>query len=261
MTGAPVTPRDASSVILVRHGQPVGEPWQCFMVRRPIRSEFAADVFVFPGGKVDEADFDPRLRAYVRGHPTPESSPEGEDTWRALRLAAVRELFEEAGVLLAGAGDGSLVKLSEDEPRFAQYRDGLQSGALSLVDLAEREKLQFALDRLHPFSRWITPEPLPRRYDTWFFVAYLPDHQEPLHDARETIDSLWIAPRQALERSDRGEFPLVFATRKHLERMAGFRSVEEMIAATGASDLEPVMPRIVERDGRQDFLLPGEEGY
>jgi len=256
-----VPPRDASTVILVRHGHPTGRPWQCFMVRRHVRSDFAADVFVFPGGKVDEADFDPRLREHVSGHPSPECTVEGTDAWRGLRLAAIRELFEEAGVLLATRTDDSLVKLTEDEDRFSWYRESLQKGSSTLLELAEAENLRFALDRLHPFSRWITPEPLPRRYDTRFFVAYLPEHQEPLHDARETTDSVWITPRQALERFDAGDFPLVFATYKHLERMARFHSVEEMISATGASDLEPVMPRIIDRDGREDFLLPGDPGY
>ena len=105
----PVEPVDASTVILVRHGEPVGSPWQCFMVRRHVRSDFAADVYVFPGGKVDPEDADPALLRWVEGHPSPENQPEGAEVWRALRLAAVRELFEEAGVLLAVRQDGAVV--------------------------------------------------------------------------------------------------------------------------------------------------------
>jgi 8-oxo-dGTP pyrophosphatase MutT (NUDIX family) len=257
----PVRPVDAASVILVRHGQPVGSRWQCFMVRRPVRSEFAADVFVFPGGKVDAADRLPDAARYVREHPGP-LALEDEETRLALRLAALRELFEEVGVLLATRDAGGLLRFAgEDEGRFALYRRRLQAGELSMLDLARAERLCFAADRLHPFSRWITPEPLPRRYDTRFFVAYLPDGQEPLHDARETVDSVWISPKDALDASRQGEFPLVFATEKHLERMARYPSIEQMIASVAPAGLEPVMPRIVQRGGETAFLLPGDEGY
>jgi 8-oxo-dGTP pyrophosphatase MutT (NUDIX family) len=260
MTERPVQPRDASTVILVRRGQPVGEPWQCFMVRRHVLSDFAADVFVFPGGKVDEGDYDERLAMYVVGHPAIDGAGDGLSTWRALRLAAVRELFEEAGVLLA-TRDGDLADLSGHQEQYSRLRQELQSGDTTLLEMAQSQGLRYPLDRLHPFSRWITPEPFTRRYDTRFFVAYMPPHQEPLHDALETTDSVWIAPDKALEEYSAGRFPLVFATEKHLERMARYRSIEDLIASTAASDLEPVMPKVVEDGGTERFLIPGDPGY
>jgi 8-oxo-dGTP pyrophosphatase MutT (NUDIX family) len=261
MTGEPsVAAKDAATVILVRHGEPVGTPWQCFMVRRHVRSEFAADVYVFPGGKVDAEDTADALTPYVEGHQSP--LEEQGALWRGLRVAAIRELFEEAGVLLAGRRDGPLLSLRGAEgERFARYRAQLQAGAMDMLDLAREEDLTYRADLLHPFSRWITPEGFPRRYDTRFYVAYLPDGQEPVHDAIETTHGAWIAPAEALQRYRDGKFPLVYATEKHLERMAGYRSVEEMIAATGAADLFPVMPKLIERDGEEAFLLPGEPGY
>jgi hypothetical protein len=123
------------------------------------------------------------------------------------------------------------------------------------------EGLALGAIMLHPFSRWITPEPLPRRYDTWFFVAELPDQQEPLHDAVETTESVWISPHDALARSERGEFPLVFATEMHLKRLARFASITDLIPSATPQDLRPIMPRIVRSEAETVFLLPGDEGY
>jgi 8-oxo-dGTP pyrophosphatase MutT (NUDIX family) len=260
--GSPVTPVDAATVILVRHGEPVGSPWQCFMVRRHIRSDFASDVYVFPGGKVDDADRDPALEPHIAWHPGPVVRGRDQRAWQGLLVAAVRELFEEAGVLLAYRDNQQLLRLvGEDGERFAEYRRHLRSGELDLGKLVRREGLTLAADRLHFFSHWITPVDFHRRYDTRFFVAYMPEHQTPLHDEEETVDSVWIAPRAALERFRDGEFPLVFATEKQLERMSRYRSIEQMIAETGEADLQPVMPRQVQHGGETKFLIPGDEGY
>jgi 8-oxo-dGTP pyrophosphatase MutT (NUDIX family) len=257
----PVEPVEAATVILARHGVPTGSPWQCFMVRRHIKSEFASDVFVFPGGKVDEADRSADSARFSIGHPGPEWGGD-EDHWRAIRLAALRELFEEAGVLLAQGRDGRTLHLAGPvNGRYQQYRRALHTGEISLVEIAEREDLIFALDALHLVSRWITPESFRRRFDTYFFVAYLPAGQQPDHDQRETTESVWITPREALERAAAGEFPLVFATEKHLERMAQFASVEEFIASAATADLRPVMPRMVRNGEDVRFLIPGDEGY
>jgi 8-oxo-dGTP pyrophosphatase MutT (NUDIX family) len=258
----PVQPVDAATVILVRHGVPLGTPWQCFMVRRHVRSEFAADVYVFPGGKVDAEDRRPDLMQFVLNHDEPHDRAESEVTWLALKLAGIRELFEEAGVLLANGPDGAPLRFEgANAGTFAEYRRKLQSGEMSMLDLARAEGLRYPADRLHPFSRWITPVISPRRYDTRFFVAYLPRGQEPLHDALETTDSAWIAPKNALRRYREGNFPLVFATEKHLERMSRFRSIEEMIASTEMADLQPVVPKAIKRGDQMVFLLPGDEGY
>jgi 8-oxo-dGTP pyrophosphatase MutT (NUDIX family) len=261
--GDPVKAVEASTVILVRHGIRSGSPWQCYMVRRHIRSEFASDVYVFPGGKVDAADADPLLTPYVASHPRPLGGPTiSDDFWKAIQLAAIRELFEEAGVLLARQQDGALLHIDEHSAgRYESYREALHRGELSLLELAQRERISFAADALHPLSRWITPESFPRRFDTHFFVALMPPHQTPLHDQRETTAGEWIAPGEALARYRSGNFPLVFATEKHLERLERFRSIEEMMAETALADLHPVMPRMVERDGEQIFLVPGDEGY
>jgi 8-oxo-dGTP pyrophosphatase MutT (NUDIX family) len=258
----PVRPVDASTVILVREGIPVGEPWQTFMVRRHIRSDFAADVFVWPGGKVDASDRDPELLELVDGHPLPGEGAVGLADWKAVRAAAIRELFEEAGVLLARHEDGRVLDLlGDDADRFDRYRRQLQAGSTSMVELARTEGLRYLADALHAFSRWITPTPFPRRFDTRFFVAVAPERQMPIHDRAETTASTWITPEDALDQFEAGEFPLVFATEQHLRRMETFHSIDEMIAACETANLEPVTPRVIDRDGEQGFLLPGDEGY
>lgn len=258
----PVRPVDAATVVLVREGVPVGEPWQTFMVRRHIRSDFASDVFVWPGGKVDESDRNPELLELVAGHPLPPETAAGLDEWKAVRAAAIRELFEEAGVLLARREDGAVLDLlGEDADRFDRYRRQLQAGTTSMIAIARKERLQYLADAMHAFSRWITPTPFPRRFDTRFFVAVAPERQMPIHDRAETTASTWITPEDALDRYEAGDFPLVFATEQHLRRMETFHSIDEMIAACETADLEPVTPKVTEKGGEQGFLLPGDEGY
>ena len=227
------------------------------MVRRHVHSDFAPDVFVFPGGKVDPADRDPELARWVGAH---EPSDNGAEL--ALRVAAIRELFEEAGVLLARRADGTVVDLSgEEQETFAEYRRRIHSEEISLGEMARAEGLELAVDLLHPFSHWITPEGFPRRYDTRFFAAQLPLGQSPLHDALETTDSVWINPGEGLQRFREGTFPLVFATERNLERMARFASLDEMVAATTSEDLQPIVPRMVREGAETRFLIPGDEGY
>lgn len=256
----PVQPVEAATVILVRESSDASQGWECFMVRRHVRSDFAADVFVFPGGKVDPADRDPGLLEVLSTDDGVQNDDAGGTAWFRLRVAALRELFEEAGVILARemvpVGDTELLTASRE-----LARGNLQSGRLTMLQVAREFGWCLDITQLHHFSRWITPDTLPRRYDTHFFVARLPADQEPLHDAIETTASLWISPVDALQRAERGDFPLVFATEKHLERMARYSAIDELIAATTPADLEAVMPRIIERDGATAFLLPGDEGY
>lgn len=255
-----VQPVDASTVILVRPGRLPSGAWECFMVRRHVKSDFAADVYVFPGGKVDPEDGDKGLLQHVVG--PPESGEGDAELWLPLRLCAVRELFEETGVLLARHPDGSKVAGSPDEVhRLQNARRALHAGELMLSEMAAREDLVFSIDTLHQISRWITPPSFPRRFDTRFFVAEHPEGQEPLHDALETTDGVWVAPGEALAAFAQGTFPLVFATERHLQLLSRFSSIEELIAATANADLTPVTPRVIRNGDEPVFLIPGDPGY
>jgi 8-oxo-dGTP pyrophosphatase MutT (NUDIX family) len=257
---APVVPRDAATVILAR--EVGGAPFECFMVRRHVSSDFAPDVYVFPGGKVDAEDREPSLLRHIDKDILRPTEVDFADGDLGFRVAALRELFEEAGVVLAVDSSGAMVRLgSTDADRFADDRRRLRRGETTLHAIADREGIRYTPGMLVPFSRWITPTTFPRRYDTRFFVAMLPDGQDPLHDDYETTAGRWIAPSRALELYRQGEFPLVFATEKHLEKLASYPSLRAVIESVRPNDLEPVMPRPVDRDGATEFLLPGDEGY
>lgn len=231
------------------------------MVRRHVGSEFAPDVYVFPGGKVDESDRDTALVA-VTDITGSRAGVQFSDDDSAFRMAALRELFEEAGVLLALDGTGEIVEISGDRTEiYTCLRKQLHEGTITLSDVARQTSVRYAIDRLHPFSRWITPSGIPRRYDTRFYLALMSDGQEALHDAVETTHGTWIAPDEALRRHEGGDFPLVFATVKHLERMRRFPTLDSLFAGISDTDLAPITPRAVQRDGKSAFLLPGDPGY
>jgi 8-oxo-dGTP pyrophosphatase MutT (NUDIX family) len=223
------------------------------MVRRPVRSEFAADVFVFPGGKVDPADHDPALETFFDA-PLPSNAPDRS----ASRTTAIRELFEEAGVLLT-AGDKANVDTGTRS--HDALRRQLRAGEIDLKDIANAEDLTLNVSALHPFARWITPETMPRRYDTWFYVARMPIGQAAQHDQVETVEGVWISPFEALRRAELGTFPLVFVTRKLLQRMQEHKSIDGLLDSISAQDLHPVMPKAVNRADGIVFLVPGDAGY
>lgn len=253
-TGA-VRARPAATVILIRSGTS-GEA-EIFMVRRAAGSRFAPDAFVFPGGTVVSDDHDDRTRArtpclspvsaHARllergGEPPP--SPECS---YGLFVAGVRELFEEAGVLLAAhEHGGALGRPSvELERSLSTDRVALQAGQIGLAQVVERHTLVLAPEELIPFSHWVTPTASPRRFDTRFFVTALPIGQTALHCRVETTHGEWIRPADALERSARRELKLVFATAAHLARLAEHRSVDEVIVFARTKRIRTVHPIMV----------------
>ena len=245
------TPRPAASVVLARPA--AGGGLETFMVRRSKESRFAADVFVFPGGTVAADDLaepmvaaapnlppDVALRRLGERGGTP---PADAKLAFGLHVAAVRELFEEAGVLLADdippRGGTSMVG-----DQLVVDRAALQRGERSLAELVARRGLYLALDRLVYFSHWVTPALSPRRYDTRFFVATMPPDQTALHCQVETTDGLWVAPGEALRRCEAGAFNLVSVTISHLERLATFASVEALLRFARSKQVRTVHPTL-----------------
>ena len=251
----PVVARPAAAVVLAR--EPATGGIEVYMVRRHVRSEFVPDAFVFPGGSVQQSDRDaeqtPRLCAPVAVDPADATA-----LGAGFRAAALRECFEEAGVLLARRGDALLAVARADGPRFATYRDGLNHGTLTLARLAATEGLVLATDALLHWAHWITPAAFPKRFDTHFFLAAMPQSQEAVHDRIETTDGVWIRPEDALARFERGTFPLVFATIHQLRALSGLASIAA--AHQRFVGVPPLIgPRVVRRDGRDVILLPDEE--
>jgi UPF0716 family protein affecting phage T7 exclusion/8-oxo-dGTP pyrophosphatase MutT (NUDIX family) len=259
--------RDAATVMLVRDG-PGG--MEVFMLRRNLNSDFVGGAYVFPGGAVDEADRAADLEAICDGRTDAQAShilgvsQGGLAFW----VAAIRECFEEAGVLLAypeAESDGGHVISFRDEAvaaRFAAQRDAVNAGRLRLVDLCRMEGLRLDARRIHYFSHWITPLGAPRRYDTRFFVAAAPPEQVPLHDDRETIAHLWVTPAAALEREGRGELEMLLPTIKNLEAISRFNRASDLLAAASAIEHVPaIQPRVVRDSEGVRIVLPGDEGY
>jgi 8-oxo-dGTP pyrophosphatase MutT (NUDIX family) len=260
---AMVTVRDAATVMLVRDAPDL----HVFMLRRNLNADFVGGAHVFPGGAVDPDDGLAEVEARAPGRSDVDASrllgrPSGGlGFW----VAAIRESFEEAGVLLARRR-GSAGPIDLDDPevagRFARARDALNGRRLRFVDLLADEDLVLDVTSLHLFSHWITPVGMPRRYDTWFFVAEAPEGHTYLHDNLETIESTWIRPTDAIERSSRGEVELIFPTFKNLEALTRFDTAAELVDyARTASAVGVTQPRIVRDASGTRLLLPGDAGY
>lgn len=255
--------RDAATVMLVRDGS---DGVEVFMLRRNLNSDFVGGAYVFPGGGVDPGDGAPDVEELCIGRTDAEASallgvPSGG---LAYWVAAIRESFEEAGLLLAVGPDDQMVRFDEaaTNERFAEHRRRVDAAEVALVDVARDEGLRLATDRIHYFSRWITPLGAPRRYDTRFFIAHPPEWQEPVHDDHEVIANLWIRPADALERHGRGEFELIFPTVRSLEALALFDTADQVVRhAAAISDVQPILPTIEDGEHGMRIVLPGDGAY
>ncbi|HWE70862.1 MAG TPA: hypothetical protein VG205_10885 [Acidimicrobiales bacterium] len=269
-----VTVRDAATVMLVRDGvDDDGEPAiEICMLRRNLASAFVAGVYVFPGGAVDPGDYGDDIEALCPGRTDAEASAElGIDSGGlAFWVAALRECFEEAGVLLAfRPADDDHDKerpLDTTDPaslaRFVGYRDALNAGTTRLLDVCRLEGLALDVGPVHYVSHWITPELAPRRYDTRFFIAVAPAGQVARHDDGETIASLWIRPLEALRRFDVGEIELLPPTIENLRTLGRFQSTAETMAwAEQVTDVPANLPIVLVEDGQVLILRPGDLGY
>ena len=238
--------RPAATVMLVRDAR---AGMEVFLLKRTGRASFAGGMFVFPGGRVDGDD---HLHRYdpVRMGPSQSQSAQVRalgSEWRGYWIAGIRESFEEAGLLLAYRGR-KLVSFAgaEERERFMAYRRPLHAGEITLFDICQRENLQLAVDRIHFHNRFVTPRGRPRRFDTRFFIAEAPAGQSGRHDENETVDSVWIAPREALARNAAGEFGLMEVTRLQLERLAKFDSAQSALSRAATNQrfrtYRPVLP-------------------
>lgn len=226
----PVAIRPAATVVLQRRN---GGRNEVLMMRRNANAVFVGGHYVFPGGAVDDHDYvvatDASLFAHVEIR-APKMTGNGPDADAATSdvvehaayvVAAVREAFEEAGLLLARRPDNSWVDLfdAETKKRFALYRDELNSGAATFADILSAEGLHIESGDLTYWSRWITPIGPPRRFDARFFVAETPFNHEATPDNAELVHAEWVAPADALRRFDAGDFPIIFPTIKTLQSM------------------------------------------
>jgi 8-oxo-dGTP pyrophosphatase MutT (NUDIX family) len=264
---APAAPRDAATVMVLRpesaDGQP-GDAPEVLMLRRPAAMAFAPGAYVFPGGSVDPADTDPDI-GWVAG-PTPREFGEllgcTPELARALVCAAVRETFEESGVLLAGGADGAPAEF--DPSSLAADRADLAAGRLTFAGLLARRGLVIRADLLTPWARWITPEAEPRRFDARFFAAALPPGQRAAGDHAEAERIGWLRPGAAISAAKAGSMLLLPPTATILSEFALLASgagggVGKILASRRT--VTPIEPRLMLEDGQAWLVIPDEVGY
>jgi len=248
-------PRPAATILLLREG---AAGLEVFMVVRHHAIDFAAGALVFPGGRVEESDH--VLATHTEWCP----NPDGLDVaTMAFRVAAIRETFEECGVLLARQhGETGIIGASQLLAVETAHRAALNDGRIGFESILSAHDLRAAAELLVPFAHWITPANQAKRYDTHFFLATAPEAHLAVHDGHESVDSTWIAPRQALADTETGRFKLVFATQKNLEKLARHGTVAEAMQAARAARVVTVLPQVSKLDGlRRHMRIPLEADY
>jgi 8-oxo-dGTP pyrophosphatase MutT (NUDIX family) len=231
------------------------------MLRRNSAALAATGAHVFPGGGVDDSDHDVVRRELLVGLDEAAARRRlhlPEDAL-AYYCAALRELFEEAGILLVVPGLRRTRVL--DATTVAVWRRELRSGDVSWAQFLVREDLHLDMVGVAYLAHWVTPERRARRFDTRFFVARAPDGQIASPDDGEVVEHLWVSAADALERHRRGEWVLLYPTKRTLELLSSFANVDDVLAYAAGIDVVRVQPQEIDRDGVMIVVGPGEPGY
>jgi 8-oxo-dGTP pyrophosphatase MutT (NUDIX family) len=247
---APATPLPAATILLVRDA-PAG--MEVFMVKRHHQIDFVAGALVFPGGRVDKGDSEAALRDHADG------GAEWTEVMRAMGAAAIREAFEESGILLARDADTGELVSAERLSKLEHYRQGLEKREVALVDMLKNERLRLAYDCLVHFAHWITPDNMPKRFDTHFFLAKSPLGHEGSHDGRESVDSIWITAENAI--NDRKKWNVIFPTKANLMKLGEAKTVADALARARATKPLPVTPWIDQGPNGQILRIRDDAGY
>tara|TARA_R110002073_G_scaffold6938_2_gene40167 strand:+ start:11345 stop:12121 length:777 start_codon:yes stop_codon:yes gene_type:complete len=246
---AEAIPAPSATILMLRSG---ATPLEVFMVVRHHQIDFASGALVFPGGKVDARDGLVRDRC---------SGAPADDTHLTLQVAAIREAFEECGILLArpngdaGLIDGKRLKTLE------HYRQPLAVGDMGIGEFLEKEDLILACDTLVPFAHWVTPERMPKRFDTHFYLAIAPEDHLAIHDGHESVDSVWISPEDVLTGAQDGKYTVIFPTRLNVEMLNTSDTVEGAIQDANDRQIVTVLPWMEQREDGNYICLPAEAGY
>jgi 8-oxo-dGTP pyrophosphatase MutT (NUDIX family) len=249
MSEKPAVPILPAATILMLRDDPV---FEVLMVKRHHQIDFAAGALVFPGGKTHAGDDDPSWedRCLGWGGALPQKRP--------LRIAAIREAYEEAGILLARHLGGAPFR---GDDRATAAREDIGKDRRPFIDLINELDLYLDLEALTVFARWITPNVMPRRFDTWFYVAKAPDEQLAVCDGSETVDAEWIAPAEAIRLGELGQRQVIFPTRMNLQLLAEAGGAADAVARAAARPLVTVQPQIQSRPSGRVLVLPPDAGY
>ncbi len=243
-------PLPAATIAIVRDG---ANGLEVFMVKRHHQIDFVAGALVFPGGKLAAGDTDPALDAY-----TDDADTLGQ-AMRATAAAAIREAFEESGILFAREEGSEAFVSAERLRQLEPYRIRLERGEIGLVEMLRVENLRLACDQLVPFAHWITPENLPKRFDTHFFLAAAPVGHIGRHDGRESVDSTWIRPLDAI--TDRKRWNVIFPTKLNLMKLAKSPTVASAMNAARESTPLTVVPWVEQGPDGPILRIRDDAGY
>ena len=257
-----VAARPASTILLLRDGarrpddKGRGEI-EVFMMVRHHEIEFSSGALVFPGGSVDAADRE------IIARPEFHSGGEGCDAAAlSFRIAAIRETFEESGILLARPrGSQNLVEAGQAAGIAAKHRAALAERKTTFLEVLSAAGMVLALDELVPYAHWVTPEGMPKRFDTWFFLAAAPPEQLGAHDGKESTDSLWLSPPEAVAGGQSGRFKLPFPTTRNLIKLGKQPNVRAALDDARGKPVVTVMPVLTKSNGRRQLRIPIEAGY
>ncbi len=254
--------RPAATVMLIRDAPTL----QVCMLQRNLNSDFVGGAYVFPGGGVDPEDGEADVASICDGLRDDEAS-------RALGLprnglafwvAAVRETFEEAGLMMATRGDGSALDFADRDlaERFLQHRAAVDHRERRLVEVCRAEGLRLSLGDMHYVGHWVTPPGAPRRYDTRFFLAAAPVGQRAVQDDREVISAQWIEPMAALDANARGEYAMLPPTIAHLRMLSHFDDVPSALSGAAAlGEIPAMVPRVYSDADGIRIVMPGDPVY
>ncbi len=253
-----ITARPAATIVVIREQN---ELLEILMLRRSAEAAAATGAYVFPGGGVDAVDAEVVTRGLVSGLDAQGAARRLDLSRGALAYycAALRELFEEAGLLLVVDARGYAPSLSPAQ--VVAWREELSGGQLSWGDFLEREGLRLALGEMHYLAHWVTPDTRPRRFDTRFFLAVAPAGQRASADGVEITEHAWTTPGEALARHQSGQWAMLVPTVRTLTMLAPWRSREEVIDRIATLEVTRTQPREIEREGRIVVVVPGEVGY
>ncbi len=259
----PVVPSPAATLVLLRDRPASGV--EVLLIQRHPRSKFAGGDFVFPGGKIEADDMPGDAPSWCVGLAPDEAtrrlvnaaSPrEALGFW----VGAIREAFEEVGILLAYNPGGTFVDVARHGERLGAYRRECLRDGSAFWRMLRDERLTLATDRLVYFAHWITPEENPIRFDTRFFVAEAPPAQEAFADEQEIVDVRWLTVAAAFDALHRREISLRFPTIKNLKLLQG-ASAAEVLAGLNGRVVPPIRPRVLGEGETRTVLLPGDPGY